>query len=64
MLDVADYINEVKRDNEMLQIIADVQVNDENCTVIRVLLGIKWKKSLVETLEIRIEFSKWTIFFL
>lgn len=43
MLDVADYINEVKRDNEMLQIIADVQVNDENCTVIRVLLGIKYK---------------------
>lgn len=26
MMDLADYINEVKRDNEMLQIIEDIQV--------------------------------------
>ena len=27
MVDVADYINEVKRDNEMMQIIQDIQVS-------------------------------------
>lgn len=29
MMDLAEYINEVKRDNEMLQIIKDLQVSHE-----------------------------------